>query len=218
MRRKSLTVVAAAVLGGVLTAGPAFADSMFSLYIGSYTPHADAASRGVDDFLVMSQGFGERLDLNAFKHFIVGFDGINRAGEHVEISLGAGYYNQSVNGSYGGAPIINKLTLVPANVAARYLPLGLDGRVHPYLGGGVAVSYWRLGYEDFAGAENSMGIAVGPLFVLGVRAPIGDSSVSIGGEMRWQGGHGTTPTDSFFNGAKLDVGGRTLMLTMNFGR
>lgn len=217
MRRKSLTVVAAAVLG-VLTAGPAFADSMFSLYIGSYTPHTDAASRGANDTFVMDTAAGESLDLNAFKHYIVGFDGINQAGEHVEISLGAGYYNQSVNGTYAGATVVNQLMLVPATVGVRYLPLALDARVHPYLGGGVAVSYWKLGYEDVFGAENSMGIAVGPMFVLGVRAPIGDRAISIGGEMRWQGGHGSTPTDSYFNGAKVDVGGRTLMLTVNFGR
>jgi outer membrane protein W len=217
MRRKSLTIVAAAVLA-VLTAGPAFADSMFSLYFGSYAPHSDATSRGVNDTFVIDTASGESLDLSAFKHYIVGFDGLNRAGEHVEVTVGAGYYNQSVNGSYGGATIVNSLMLVPASATVRYLPLAIDARVHPYFGGGVAVSYWRLGYEDFFGSENSSGVAVGPMFTLGVRAPIGDSSVSIGGEMRWQGGHGTTLTDSFFNGAKVDVGGRSLMLTVNFGR
>jgi hypothetical protein len=217
MRRKSLTVVAAAVLG-VLTAGPAFADSMFSLYFGSYAPHSDPTARGANDTFVMDAAAGESLDLTAFQHMIVGFDGISQAGDHVEISLGAGYYNQNVNGSYGGSTIVNKLMIVPASVGVRYLPLALDARVHPYLGGGVAVSYWRLGYEDLFGAENAMGIAVGPQFVLGVRAPIGDRAISIGGEMRWQGGHGTTATDGFFNGAKVDVGGRTLMVTVNFGR
>jgi outer membrane protein W len=217
MRRKSLTVVAAAVLG-VLTAGPAFADSMFSLYFGSYAPHSDAASRGANDTFVMDKAAGESLDLTAFQHYIVGFDGINQVGDHVEVSVGAGYYNQTVNGSYGGTTIVNKLMLVPASVGVRYLPLALAARVRPYLGGGVAVNYWKLGYEDLFSAENSMGIAVGPMFVLGVRAPLGDRSISLGGEMRWQGGHGTTPTDGFFNGAKVDVGGRTLMLTVNFGR
>jgi hypothetical protein len=108
--------------------------------------------------------------------------------------------------------------LVPASVGVRYLPLAIDARVHPYIGGGVAVNYWKLGYEDPIGSETSQGIAVGPMFALGVRVPLGDSSVSLGGEMRWQGGHGTTADDSFFNGAKIDVGGRSLMLTVNFGR
>jgi outer membrane protein W len=217
MRRKSLTVVAAAVLG-VLTAGPAFADSMFSLYFGSYTPHGDAASRGADDALVLATAAGESLDLSGFKHGIIGFDGVNRAGEHMEITLGAGYYNQTVDGAYHGATISNSLMLVPGSVGVRYLPLASDARVHPYIGGGVAVSYWKLGYEGPLGSESSQGVAVGPMFGLGVRVPLGDSAVSLGGELRWQGGHGTTPTDSFFNGAKIDVGGRSLMLTVNFGR
>ena len=216
MRRKSLTVVAAAVLG-VLTAAPAFADSMFSLYFGSYAPHSDATSRGTNDTFVRDAAAGESLDMSAFKHYIVGFDGLNRAGEHVEISLGAGFYNQSVDGSYGGLTVTNKLMLAPASATVRYLPLALDARVHPYFGGGVAVTYWRLGYEDFAGSESDMGFAVGPLFVLGVRAPVADT-ISIGGEMRWQGGHGTTSTDGFFQGSTVDVGGRTLMVTVSFGR
>src|SRR6476646_7390973 len=112
MRRKSLTVVAAAVLG-VLTASPAFADSMFSVYFGSYAPHSDAAARGADDFFVIANAAGESLDLAAFKHGIIGFDGVSRAGEHLEITLGAGYYNDTVNGSYHGATIENSLMLVP---------------------------------------------------------------------------------------------------------
>jgi hypothetical protein len=217
MRRKSITVVAAVVLG-VLSAGPAFADSMFSLYFGSYAPHSDAASRGVTDTFVMDQAAGESLDLTAFKHYVVGFDGLSRAGEHVEISLGAGYYNQSVDGFYSGSTVTNKLMLAPVSATVRYLPLSIDAPVHPYVGGGVAVTFWKLGYEDFVGSESNLGFAVGPAFVLGARVPLGDSAISLGGEMRWVGGKGTTSTDGFFNGAKVDVGGRTLMLTLSFGR
>ena len=51
---------------------------------------------------------------------------------------------------FGVTTITNTLMTVPVPVRAtvRYLPLAEDARVHPYVGGGVGVDLWRVGYED----------------------------------------------------------------------
>ena len=63
---------------------------------------------GATDTFVMDAAAGENLDLAAFKHYLVGFDGLSRAGDHVEISLGAGYYNYHRRSDYTGFPTVTQ--------------------------------------------------------------------------------------------------------------
>jgi outer membrane protein W len=219
MRNVSSSLAAAVVIG-LLSAAPASAESVFTLHFGSFSPHSDAVSRGLKDTFVHETAVGD-LDLAAFKHFTVGFDQLFTKGEHVEIGWNAGYYKQTVADVrfISRNTITNDLLIAPIAATVRYLPLGEDAKVHPYVGGGVGVNLWQVGYKSTSGVDESgFGFGVGPVIVLGARVPLGASATSIGGEMRWQGGRGKFPTDSFFSGEEVDLGGLNLLLTLSFLR
>jgi hypothetical protein len=113
--------------------------------------------------------------------------------------------------------------VVPFSATVRFLPLGHDNPVQPYVGAGVGVFAWRYSEtgqfvdtsdniftDTFVGSGNE----VGPLVLGGLR--IGMGAIGVGGEVRWQHAKADLPASENFAGPKIDLGGFNYLFTMNF--
>jgi hypothetical protein len=156
---------------------------------------------------------------------------------HVEASAGLGFYKRTVNSRYrdlvnqaeGNSDILQdlKLTQIPITGLVRFV-FGQPGRVQPYAGAGLAAIRFTYSEEgEFvdpvdlsifcAGtpgcpfpAFEASGFAFGPVFVGGVRLPIGGDIYSFTAEGRWTLVDGDTGgADAGFLGDRIDLGGFT---------
>ena len=195
-------------------------------------------SRSTDDVLFQD------LHSPDFPHYlfeIKDFNNVTFGGEYllgltdfIEAGVGAGFYQNTVHSIYddlvrpGGAEIEQtlKLRVVPVTATIRFLPLGRQASIEPYVGAGVGIFNWKYSEvgdfveSDFVeivdGAFRSSGTAVGPVILAGVRFPLGDA-LSAGGEVRWQKAEGETGgIDEGFLGDKIDLGGTTANFTIHF--
>jgi opacity protein-like surface antigen len=105
----------------------------------------------------------------------------------------------------------------------RFLPLGRNASVQPYVGGGISLLNWRYSeageFVDFTDDSifNSRyvadGNAIGPVILAGIRAPVADVW-TVGAELRFQRGEGDTKAaQTGLLGDKIDLGG----WSANFG-
>jgi hypothetical protein len=220
-----------AVLALVAAPMTASAQQSLNLSIGGFSPRAEDA-RGRQDVLVGNRGF---LDVNVSDLNGATFGGeyLIGIGDKFDAGVGIGFYQRSTpafdrfNEFAGtGDPIVAdlKLRVVPMSATFRFLPLGHNGGVQPYIGAGAGVFAWRYSESgDFVASDNrtiihgnfvGSGTATGPVVLGGVRVPIG--SVGVGGEIRWQSAQGNLPSDQSFAGTKIDLGGWTYSFTLNF--
>jgi hypothetical protein len=182
-----------------------------------------------------------------FNGAVFGGDWLVSLGRNVEASVGLGYYQRTVPSVYANVTHPDtteisqdlKLRTIPVTFTARLLPLGRGNAIEPYIGGGITAIRWRYSeigeFVDqlipsascgisgnvcttFNARYIAQGTALGPVFVGGLRAPIGDV-FSIGGELRYQKAEGTTGgIANGFLGDKIDLGGWTgnFVLHMRF--
>ena len=228
--RRTLTVLAFALLSA---ASPAAAQQSVNLYLGGFSPLSeDSRSRSdgrSDDVLVNN--------LNVFDFEIDDFDSVTFGGEwlvalgnHAEAGLGLGFYSDSVDSMYRDLVNENhseieqefKLRIVPFTATFRFLPLGRDTAVQPYIGGGVGLFWWRYTETgEFVDFDSTIfretyigdGGAAGPVILGGVRFGLG--SWDLGGEIRYQKAEGELPPDQGFSGDKIDLGGFNYLVTVN---
>jgi len=224
-------VLILAVLALAVAPMTASAQQSLNLSIGGFSPRAEDG-RGSQDVLVGNRGF---LDFN-----VADLNGATFGGEYLiglgdkfDAGVGIGFYQHSTLGADRfnefagtGDPILAelKLRVVPMAATLRFLPLGHNGGVQPYIGAGAGVFAWRYSESgDFVASDNrtiihgnfvGSGTATGPVVLGGVRVPIG--SVGVGGEIRWQSAQGSLPSDQSFAGTKIDLGGWTYSFTLNF--
>ena len=154
---------------------------------------------------------------------------------HVEASAGLGYYRQTVNSRYrdlvnqaaGNSDILQDLKLqqIPITGLVRFL-FGGPGKVQPYAGAGLsAIRFQYVEEGEFvdpvdlsifcAGTPGcpfprfeASGFAFGPVFVGGVRLPIGGDIYAFTAEGRWTLVDGDTGgSDAGFLGDRIDLGG-----------
>jgi opacity protein-like surface antigen len=224
-------VMMLAVMALVAVPMTASAQQSLNLSLGGFSPRAEDA-RSNQDVLVQDRSF---LDFNVadLNGFTVGGEYLIGLGNNFDAGLGVGFYQRSTpavdrfNEFEGtGDPIVAdlKLRVVPLSATFRFLPLGHNDGVQPYIGAGVGVFAWRYSESgDFVASDNQTiihgnfvgsGTATGPVVLGGVRVPIG--SVGVGGEIRWQSAQGTLPEDQDFAGTKIDLGGFTYSFTLNF--
>jgi hypothetical protein len=166
------------------------------------------------------------------------FTGVSLGGEYLvglgnnlEGSLGLGFYQRTVPAFYtdsvnaNGSEIVQDLRLrvVPFTATVRFLPLGHNSGVQPYIGAGIGVFAWRYSETGqfidsrnniFVDSFHASGSATGPVVLGGVRIPIG--AMGIGGEIRWQNAKGDLPSDQGFSGSEISLGGFNYIFTMNF--
>jgi hypothetical protein len=215
----------------VLMPAVASAQQSLSLSIGGFSPRAEDA-RDPQDVLVKDRSF---LAFNVGDLSGVTFGGeyLVALGKNFDAGVGIGFYQRSTpavdqfNEFAGtGDPIVAdlKLRVVPVSATFRFLPLGHNDGIQPYIGGGVGAFGWRYSESgDFVANDNrtiihgnfsGSGWSTGPVILGGVRIPIG--SVGVGGEIRWQSALGNLPSDQDFAGTKIDLGGLTYSFTVNF--
>lgn len=239
MRRLMFCSTAALVLG--LFATPvASAQQSINLFIGGFTPRS-LDGRGADDVLFQNSTFLSSLDrdANGQRGIDIGkFNGVTFGGEYLvglgriaEAGLGLGYYQKTVSTVYSDVANSDgtligqdlKLRIVPFSATLRWVPLGHNSPVQPYVGAGVGVFVWRYSetgqFVDqnsniFTGSFSGSGSEVGPLVLGGVRFPLG--AFAVGGEVRWQNAKADLPASENFAGNRIDLGGVNYLFTMNF--
>jgi hypothetical protein len=105
----------------------------------------------------------------------------------------------------------------------RFLPMGHNNGIEPYIGGGVGVFGWRYSETgEFLATDGSIfrenfvtkGSAAGPVILGGIRFPLG--AWGMGFEVRHQTAEGEISFDEDFAGTKIDLGGFTYNFTVHF--
>lgn len=224
------------VVGGLVTmlmsAAPVLAqDSVVGLNVGGFLVKGED-SRSRDDVLAENLSF-LLFDIKDFNGAMVGGDYYISIGSFVEVGGGVGFYQRTVPSVYArfvdedGTEIDQdlKLRVIPVTAAVRVFPLSRDLGFQPYVGAGVAFNRWRysetgefLDFSDGAIFRDSFvdeGTKAGPLFLGGIRFPLGASAL-IGGEYRYTSGKVDLDPELGFAGETLDIGGSSLLLTVQF--
>jgi hypothetical protein len=227
--------LAVAVL--LLVPAAASAQQSLNLSIGGFSPRPEDARDG-NDVLVNDQTF-LAFKVGDLSGFAIGGEYLIGLGDKFDAGVGIGFYQRSTPAvdrfsefQNTGDPIVAdlKLRVVPMSATFRFLPLGHNDGVQPYIGGGAGVFAYRYSETgDFVSDDNvtiihgnfvGSGTAAGPVILGGVRIPIG--TVGVGGELRWQSAIGNLPKDQGFatkvSGAtpQIDLGGWTYSFTVNF--
>jgi hypothetical protein len=165
------------------------------------------------------------FEIDDFNGFSIGGEYLVGLGDFLEAGVGVGYYQKSVDSIYENLENANgteieqtlKLRIVPVTGTVRFLPLGRNRSVVPYVGAGIGAFNWRYSesgefvdnFDDsiFRNTYVAKGWTVGPVILGGIRFPIGEA-FTIGGEARWQKADGDTDIDeSGLLGDKIDLGG-----------
>ena len=223
---KASVVAAAAVV--LLVPSIASAQQTLNFSVGGFVPKG-FSDRDVDDVLVNNQDF-LAFDIDDFHGATFGAEWLANLGDKFEAGLGTGYYSSSAPAVYydfvnaNGSEIEQdlKLRVVPFTATVRFLPMGHGHGIEPYIGGGVGVLSWK--YKEagqFLATDGSIfrdefeadGTASGPLFLGGIRIPVGQWG--LGFELRHQSGEGKIPAEDDFAGTSIDLGGFTYNFTVH---
>ncbi len=233
--RRLLSLSLLPLMIGLLAAPSASAQQSISFSIGGFTP-APLDSRGNDDVLFQNSAFlatlnrDRGIDMSRFNGVTVGGEYLVGLGRLAEAGLGLGFYQKTVSAvdadfvNADGSEIFQdiKLRIVPFTATLRFLPLGHNSGIQPYVGAGIGVFVWHYSETgQFVDSRNNIftgnfvgsGSEVGPVVLGGVRVPLG--AIGFGGEIRWQDARATLPTDQGFAGNKIDLGGFNYLFTMN---
>ena len=222
---KACAAVAVAVL---LTPSIASAQQALNFSIGGFVPTGENG-RAHTDVLVNNLDF-LGFNIKDFNNATFGAEWLAGAGDKFEVGLGTGYYQQTVPAVYldfqnsNGSEIEQnlKVRVVPFTATARFLPMGHKRGVAPYIGGGVGVLSWHYSETGeflandlsiFRDSFEANGSTVGPLFLGGIRVPVG--TWGLGFEVRHQWGEGKIPADQDFAGTTIDLGGFTYNFTVH---
>ena len=237
MKRVIISTLAAVALVGC--AVPARAQNQgFSVNFGYFWPKGEE-SRASGDVLVANKCLDvtfvcepQLFDIDDFGGGTFGAEYIVGLGRFLEASGGIGYTHSSVPAIYerfqdvDGSEIDSELTLkvIPITGIVRVFPTGRRAPIQPYAGIGIAALRWRYSesgefldpqtLEIFRDQFKGDGTEVAPIFLGGLRAPIGDSFL-IGGEVRFTNAEGDLdPTE--FQGDRIDLGGTTFLANLTW--
>ena len=189
-------------------------------------------SRGDDDVLFNDLD-SLLFDIDDFNGATFGAEWLYGLTDYIELGAGVNYYQRTVPSIYRNLVDIDgteieqdlKLRQVPIALTARFLPVGRNASVQPYIGAGVGVINWRytetgefvdFNNEIFRDSFEASGSEVGPVILGGVRFPVADVWL-VGGEIRWQAAEGETGgLDEGFLGDKIDLGGWSANFAFHF--
>jgi len=163
-------------------------------------------------------------------------------GSRVEIGGGVGFYNKTVdtvyrdivNFAFDPPREIQQeigLRIVPWTGVVRFLPFGRAGDIQPYVGAGIAaLNYRYVERGEFVDVETgdifcagtpgcptpeykATGTAIGGVWLVGVKLPIGGDIYGMNVEYRRQYGTGNAGIDKGFVADKIDLGGGSLLFS-----
>jgi hypothetical protein len=232
MLRKSMlagvAIVVLTVAGVMSDARPAYADQWLGLNLGYFAAHGESGR--TDGDVVAADRTFLTFDTSDLRGFTISGEWLVDVYPLVEAGFSVGYnsgtapsvYTDFVNSDGSEIRQNLRLRIVPITATARFLPLGHDGPIQPYIGAGVGIFNWRYSetgdFVDFS--DNSIfhgnfaasGTDVGPVILGGARVPLG--ALAIGGEVRYQKGEGDLPASGGFAGPKIDLGGINYLATV----
>jgi hypothetical protein len=232
-------VVPLALMAVIAGAVPARAqDQGFSVNFGYFWPKGEE-SRASGDVLNANKCLDvsfvcepQLFDVDDFGSGTFGAEYIVGVGRFIEVSGGIGYYQQTVPVIYerfqdiDGSEIDSdfKLRIVPITGIVRFVPTGRRAPIQPYAGIGIAALRWHYSesgefldpvtLEIFRDQFKADGTEVAPVYLGGVRAPIGDNFL-IGGEVRFVNAEGDLDTTEF-QGDRIDLGGTTFLANLTW--
>jgi hypothetical protein len=218
----------------------AHADSLLGFHLGGFFLRAEDA-RTDGDVLVENLSFRTLIEgeldgpLAVFNGLFLSGEYLHGFGDYIEAGVSVGYHEGDALSVYSDFEEVDgteieqttKVRTIPVGVSVRAFPIGRTTPVQPYVGGGVNFYSWRYAetgeFIDFSQPSLPVfrdsfvdeGSAVGPLFLAGVRAPIGER-LMVGGEFRWQGGTADLDPALNFAGNKLDLGVMTFVAGVHF--
>jgi Outer membrane protein beta-barrel domain len=236
---KRFIAVPLALMAVIAGAVPARAqDQGFSVNFGYFWPKGEE-SRASGDVLNANKCLDvsfvcepQLFDVDDFGSGTFGAEYIVGVGRFIEVSGGIGYYQKTVPVIYerfqdiDGSEIDSdfKLRIVPITGIVRFVPTGRRAPIQPYAGIGIAALRWHYSesgefldpvtLEIFRDQFKADGTEVAPVYLGGVRAPIGDNFL-IGGEVRFVNAEGDLdPTE--FQGDRIDLGGTTFLANLTW--
>lgn len=239
MKRMFLKAAGAVVLSTLFM--PAAASAQITRVSGSDTRQAVGVTFGyfatraedarVADDVLLADLESLAFNISDFNTGTIGAEWLVGLNDYIEAGLGVGYQRRTVPSVYrdftneNNTEIVQdlKLRVIPVTATVRFLPIGRNGAVQPYVGGGVALMNWRYSETgEFVDATDltifraryiAKGNTVGPVILAGLRAPVGDAFL-VGGEVRYHRGEGDTDrTQTGLLADKIDLGG----WSANFG-
>jgi Outer membrane protein beta-barrel domain len=213
-------------------------DQGFSVNFGYFWPKG-VESRTSGDVLIANKCLDvnfvcepQLFDIDDFGSGVIGAEYMVGLGRFIEVSGGIGYQSGSAPAIYehfqdiDGSEIDSdlKLKIVPITGIVRVFPTGRRAPIQPYAGVGIAALRWHYSesgefldpqtLEIFRDQFKGDGTEVAPIFLGGVRAPIGDNFL-VGGEVRFTNAEGDLdPTE--FQGDKIDLGGTTFLANLTW--
>ena len=229
----TVSVVSAVV--GFIATPDASAQQSLNLYLGGFVPTpVDARgtiTNGVsDDVLVRDQDF-LAYRFGRFTAPTIGGEWLIGLSDKFDAGLGIGFYQRTVPAvdanfvNANGTDVVSnlKLRIVPFTATFRFLPLGHNAPIQPYVGVGAGVFVWRYSESGqfvdstdnsiFSGTFVGSGSKVGPVVLGGIRAPVG--STAVGFEVRYQAAKASLPASQEFAGSTIDLGGLNYLFTFN---
>jgi hypothetical protein len=239
MRRLILTSIAVLTLFGFIAAPDASAQQSINIQLGGFVPRTlDARDSGdviVGDNVFLSTLNSQRgIDIRQFNQATFGAEWLVGIGPLFDAGLGLSFYQRTVPtvdtdrvNSADGSDITQdlKLRIVPFTATFRMYPFGRRAPIQPYFGGGAGIYMWRYSETgQFVDAQGNIfvgnfvghGSQTAPLVLAGLRFPFGYGKGAIGFEARWQDATANLPSDQGFAGSKIDLGGISYLLTLNF--
>lgn len=168
------------------------------------------------------------FEVKDFNSAVFGVEYLLGVGSNFEAGVGVGFSQRTVPTVYadltrpGDVEIEQDLKLrqLPVSFTGRFLLLPRGSAVEPYVGAGIVAIRYRYSevgdfvddfLDIFPARYVAEGVAVGPTFLGGIRAPV--NNWTVGGEVRWQKAEGKNLLDEGFLGDRLDLGGWTANFT-----
>ncbi len=198
----------------------------FGVNLGAFLPNGEDSR--VEHDVLFTNLDSLLFDIGDFKGFTFGAEYLFGVTKYIEAGGDVSYYQKTAPSIYRnffnevtGGEIEQdlKLKIVPVTASVRFLPLGRDAGVQPYIGIGASLLNWRYSetgdFVDFSDGTVfresyvTSGHKVAPVVIGGVRFPVADVW-TFGGEFRWQDASDDTGGRAAgFLDDKIDLGGWT---------
>ena len=235
-RRFVRGVLGAAIAIAVLLPAPAQAQitrvtgsdsrQSFGVNLGAFLPNGEDSR--VDHDVLFTNLDSLLFEIDDFHGVTFGAEYLFGVTKYIEVGGDVSYYQKTAHSIYRdffneatGGEIEQdlKLKIVPVTASVRFLPLGREAAVQPYIGIGASLLNWRYSetgdFVDFSDGTVfresyvASGHKMTPVVIGGVRLPVADVW-TFGGEFRWQDANDETGGRAAgFLDDKIDLGGWT---------